>query len=80
MNFLKSFAASQAADLERQRRFTSHELTEGITTGQYNAMPENEKLDFDRQLVNLWTAQNCYLDWDYEPSGIAGFTNGDLGT
>ena len=55
MNFLKSFAIQQQADQERQRKFTPHELTEGITTGQYNAMPADEQREFDKQLLNFWT-------------------------
>ena len=49
----------------RIRSFTRHELTEGITTGQYNAMRPDEQKAFDRQLLDLWSGRT-----DDEPRGF----------
>jgi hypothetical protein len=55
------------------RTFTPHELLHGVTTSQYHAMPEDDKLAFDIALVALWRinaqrADALYLSRDYGSS------------
>ena len=48
------------------RTFTHHDLTEGITTGEYNAMSEADQHAFDLALVRLWTeASQAELDREF---------------
>jgi hypothetical protein len=56
------------------RTFTHHDLTLGITLGDYNAMSPEDKLAFDRALMALWvsnarTADQRYLSSDYDRVG-----------
>ena len=52
------------------RTFTPHDLTEGITQGQYLAMSEADKDAFDVALFRLWEAnaakeEALFLEGDY---------------
>lgn len=59
------------SDYLNTRKFTRHELTEGITTGQYNAMSADDRDAFDRQLVRLWSDTPAWsFDLDDEPRGF----------
>lgn len=56
------------------RTFTVHDLTSGITISQYNAMPREDRLAFDRALIDLWaenarTADQRYINGDYDCVG-----------
>ena len=56
------------------RTFTVHDLTSGITIGQYNAMSPDDQRAFDLALVALWesnarTADDAYLSGDYDLVG-----------
>ena len=57
------------------RTFTPQELLHGVTTSQYNAMSEDDKLAFDIALVALWRvkairADELYLARDYGSSPV----------
>ena len=56
------------------RTFTPHDLTSGITIGQYNAMSLEDRRAFDLALVSLWehnarTADDAALARDYDLVG-----------
>ena len=64
MRVFKNFAAAVEQDMARHRARVEQ------------LIKENQELLAKQPKAPA----PVYLDWDYEPSGIAGFTNGDLGT
>ena len=72
-DIFKSFATAMDRQIERKR------FNFNLTTGEYNALSETEKLEWDRRLFQFWTGHDDpKLDWDYEPSGYPGVNNGDF--
>ena len=74
-DIFKSFATAMDRQIERKR------FNPDLTHGEYNALSETEKMEWDRRMEDIWMARNDQkLDWDYEPSGIQGEINGELGS
>ena len=80
MDAFKNFASAMDRQIERKR------FNPNLTTGEYNALSEIEKSEWNRQLLDHWAAKASHnLQWDYEPSGISSvaFDNpskGELGS
>lgn len=47
------------------RRFTPHELM-SMTSAQVQSLSDEDRREWQRQLLALWRTQDNYLDGDYE--------------
>ena len=74
-DIFKSFASAMDRQIERKR------FNPDLTHGEYTALSETEKMEWDRRMEDIWMVRNDQkLNWDYEPSGIQGEINGELGS
>jgi hypothetical protein len=72
-DIFKSYCGAMDRQIERKR------FNPDLTHGEYTALSETEKWEWNQNILNYWDARCAEtLDWDYEPSGYQDETNGEF--